>query len=138
MLNNNIRILTGNANPELARKICEQLSLPLGEALGMPPAAPEPAPAGLNADEAVQHEHARRLARLLVSELLLYYEDQVILGRRQRDLAERLGTEIGRSRQAYDQRVPRTITDRKDYFQEEIVRTLAQGDATALGVPPAA
>ncbi len=33
MLNNNIRILTGNANPELAKKICEQLSLPLGEAL---------------------------------------------------------------------------------------------------------
>ncbi len=33
MLNNNIRILTGNANPELARNICEHLSLPLGEAL---------------------------------------------------------------------------------------------------------
>ena len=33
MLNNNIRILTGNANPELARNICEHLSRPLGEAL---------------------------------------------------------------------------------------------------------
>jgi ribose-phosphate pyrophosphokinase len=33
MLNNNIRIFTGNANPELAQKICEQLSLTLGEAL---------------------------------------------------------------------------------------------------------
>ena len=31
--NNNIRILTGNANPELARKICDHLSLPLGQAL---------------------------------------------------------------------------------------------------------
>ena len=33
MLNNNIRIFTGNSNPELAAKICEQLSLSLGEAL---------------------------------------------------------------------------------------------------------
>ncbi|OGR05239.1 MAG: phosphoribosylpyrophosphate synthetase [Desulfobacca sp. RBG_16_58_9] len=32
-VNNNIRILTGNANPELARKICDHLSLPLGQAL---------------------------------------------------------------------------------------------------------
>ncbi len=32
-LNNNIRIFTGNANPELARKICDQLSLTLGQAL---------------------------------------------------------------------------------------------------------
>jgi len=33
MLNNNIRIFTGSANPELARKICDHLSLPLGQAL---------------------------------------------------------------------------------------------------------
>ena len=33
MLGNNIRIFTGNANPELAAKICQQLSLSLGEAL---------------------------------------------------------------------------------------------------------
>ena len=33
MLNNNILIFTGNANPELAQKICTHLSLPLGQAL---------------------------------------------------------------------------------------------------------
>jgi ribose-phosphate pyrophosphokinase len=31
--NNNIRIFTGNANPELARKICDQLGMTLGQAL---------------------------------------------------------------------------------------------------------
>jgi ribose-phosphate pyrophosphokinase len=31
--NNNIHILTGNANPELARRICDHLSMPLGQAL---------------------------------------------------------------------------------------------------------
>jgi ribose-phosphate pyrophosphokinase len=33
MLNNDIRIFTGNANPELARRICDHLELPLGQAL---------------------------------------------------------------------------------------------------------
>ena len=32
-VNNSIRIFTGNANPELAGKICEHLSVPLGQAL---------------------------------------------------------------------------------------------------------
>jgi ribose-phosphate pyrophosphokinase len=32
-MNNDIRIFTGNANPELARTICDHLSLPLGQAL---------------------------------------------------------------------------------------------------------
>jgi ribose-phosphate pyrophosphokinase len=32
-INNSIRIFSGNANPELAQKICDQLSLTLGQAL---------------------------------------------------------------------------------------------------------
>lgn len=33
MLNNDLRIFTGNANPDLAQKICEHLEVPLGQAL---------------------------------------------------------------------------------------------------------
>lgn len=33
MLNNDLRIFTGNANPELAQKICAHLNVPLGQAL---------------------------------------------------------------------------------------------------------
>lgn len=32
-VNNNTRVFTGNANPELARKICEHLDMPLGQAM---------------------------------------------------------------------------------------------------------
>jgi len=32
-LNNSTRVFTGNANPELAQKICDHLSMPLGQAL---------------------------------------------------------------------------------------------------------
>jgi hypothetical protein len=77
-------------------------------------------------------EAARRYARLLVSEIKLYHESAVIAGRRERDLATRLGGEIARARMLYEQRVPREARDRIDYFHEELVTTLADGDASLL------
>ena len=90
-------------------------------------------PADLSPEETRLHEDARRFARLLVSELLLYNEDVVVVGRKQRDIYNRLKDEIDRSRQAYEQRVPEPIRSRTDYFKEELIRTLAEGDALALG-----
>jgi hypothetical protein len=91
-------------------------------------------PAGtIPPEEARLHEDARRFARLLVSELLLYNEDSVVAGRRQRDIYQRLKPEIDRSREAYDRRVPDGIRARSDYFKEELIRTLALGDPLALG-----
>jgi hypothetical protein len=75
---------------------------------------------------------ARRYARLLVSEIKLYHEPAVAAGRRDRDLAERLGGEIARARVLYEQRVPQSVRTRTDYFRDELVRTLANGDATLL------
>ena len=75
---------------------------------------------------------AQRYARLLVSEIRLYHEDAVAAGRRERDLATRLGGEIARARMLYEQRVTSRIRQRADYFQDELVRTLANGDAALL------
>ena len=72
---------------------------------------------------------ARRYARLLVSEIKLYHEAEVVAGRRERDLMSRLGGEITRARALYDQRVPVHVRQRADYFHDELVRTLADGDA---------
>jgi hypothetical protein len=77
---------------------------------------------------------ARRYARLLVSEIKLYHESEVAAGRRDRDLGSRLGGEIARARVLYEQRVPGHVRDRADYFHEELVRTLADGDASLLEV----
>jgi hypothetical protein len=99
----------------------------------LPAAAPPAGLENLSPEERLLHEDARRFARLLISELLLYNEDLVILGRKQRDIYSRLKDEIDRSRQAYEQRVPRNVSARTDYFREEMVRTLAGGDSTALG-----
>ena len=76
---------------------------------------------------------ARRFAHLLVSELLLYNEAAVIQGRKHRDLYTRLRTEIDRSRQAFQTRFPALVTGSNDYFSQELVRTLAQGDRGLLG-----
>ncbi|MBI4485424.1 MAG: hypothetical protein HY655_05380 [Acidobacteria bacterium] len=77
---------------------------------------------------------ARRYARLLVSEIKLYHEPEVLAGRRQRDLATRLSAEIARARLLYQQRVPPHVGERTDYFRAELVRTLADGDASLLEV----
>ncbi len=87
---------------------------------------------GLSDDERRITADARRFARLLVSELLLYNEEAVILGRKHRDLHERLKKEIDRSRQAYQARVPAHVARRADYFEEELVRVLAHGDPGLL------
>jgi hypothetical protein len=84
-------------------------------------------------DEAI-HEEARRLARLLVSEIKLYNEEQVEAGRRNRDIYERLREDIDRSRQMYEERVDPKLLKTTDYFYQELVRILAAGDSKALGI----
>jgi hypothetical protein len=97
---------------------------------------PEAAPADASPvalDESSEEDmSARRYARLLVSEIKLYHESAMIEGRRDRDLATRLGGEIARARVMYEQRVPPHARARGDYFQDELVRTLAGGDASLL------
>jgi len=80
------------------------------------------------------HEEARRLARLLVSEIKLYNEDQVEEGRHNRDLYHRLKDDIDRSRQIYEERVHESVRGTTDYFQQELIRSLAGGDPRALGI----
>ena len=98
------------------------------------PAEPARGPSGLSdeASSAEEHTSAQRYAKLLVSEIKLYHEADVVEGRRDRDLIARLGGEIAHARVMYEQRVPRHVRERADYFHDELVRTLANGDATLL------
>lgn len=84
-------------------------------------------------DEEKQYNDARRFARLLVSEIKLYNEDSVTEGRIEKDLYRRLQKDIDRSREMFDKRVPRSLALKIDYFHEELVRILAEGDSTKLG-----
>jgi hypothetical protein len=95
----------------------------------------QPRPAASSDDRAAvvdTDSAARRYAKLLVSELELYHEAEVAAGRRERDLGTRLGGEIARARMLYEQRVPAQVRAGTDYFHEELVRTLADGDERLL------
>ena len=87
-----------------------------------------------NDEERRVHNDARRFARLLVSEIKLYNEQKVMEGRSQSDLYDRLREYIDRSREMYDKRVKQEVALRYDYFHQELVNTLAEGDVAKLGV----
>ena len=66
--------------------------------------------------------------RLLVSEIKLYNEQKVKEGRESSDLYERLREAIDRSREMYEKRVQPPVASKFDYFNYELVNTLAKGD----------
>jgi hypothetical protein len=84
-------------------------------------------------EEEKLHNDARRFARLLVSEIKLYNEQKVSEGRRNNDLYDRLKDDIDRSRQMYEKRVTPGVAAKFDYFYDELVNTLAEGDKSKLG-----
>lgn len=96
--------------------------------------APAAAPSGpMDLETRKQHEDAKRFARLLVSEIKLYREAEVQQGRKNRNLYDRLKDDIDRSRQLYLERVPAEVRTHSNYFNEELIRILADGDPGALG-----
>ena len=90
-------------------------------------------PVEVSDEERPLHNDARRFARLLVSEIKLYNEQKVSEGRNRGDIYERLREDIDRSRQMYDKRVAPPVAARHDYFHQELVNTLAEGDPAKLG-----
>ncbi|MGI8672979.1 MAG: hypothetical protein ACR2LU_10280, partial [Luteitalea sp.] len=80
-------------------------------------------------------DQARRVARLLVSEIRLNREAEIVEGRAQGDLVARVGQEIERARSQYHARVPDAVPGRDALFDEEVLRTLANGDASLLRRP---
>ncbi|HVL67833.1 MAG TPA: hypothetical protein VM364_11265 [Vicinamibacterales bacterium] len=98
-------------------------------AAGGHPGGTAGSPGGASEDEVAA---ARRYARLLVSEIKLYNDTAVRTGRERRDLLQRLRPEIDRARRLYEERVPVHVTGRAEYFHNELVQTLAGGDASLL------
>ncbi|MEJ7617479.1 MAG: hypothetical protein WKF30_11080 [Pyrinomonadaceae bacterium] len=90
-------------------------------------------PIEVNEGEKRLHIDARRFARLLVSEIKLYNEEKVQKGRYDGDLYDRLREEIDRSRLMYEKRVSPQVATRYDYFHQELINTLAEGNADKLG-----
>jgi hypothetical protein len=88
------------------------------------------------ADSTYAEEHARRYARLLIADVRLKNEAAVRLGRESHDLWRRLQPEITAAREAFNERVSPSLLQRDRIFEEELVRTLADGDDSLFGFPP--
>ncbi len=98
------------------------------------PVLPHPAAEAKGATEEEKlHADARRFARLLVSEIKLYNEQRLTEGRENRDIYVRLKRDIDKSREMYERRVPLHVARKFDYFNDEVVRILAENDPAKLG-----
>ncbi|CAM2005211.1 hypothetical protein [Acanthopleuribacter pedis] len=101
------------------------------------PAAPAPAPAAAAPAEDPSIKKAKRVARVLVSDLKLYNEEAVSAAQRSGDLYSRLKDDIDRSFKHYQERVSNLLTPNSpNYFKEELIRQLGNGDAGSLGPLP--
>jgi chemotaxis protein histidine kinase CheA len=120
-----------------ASRVLEAMTMEQATGLLLPRRAPRATrgvlPGPLEHGGTGEEDSARRYARLLVSEIRMYHEPLVDAGRRSRDLRSRLGGEIDRARRLYEERVPQIVRDRSDYFEQELIRTLADGDRSLLG-----
>ena len=99
-------------------------------------AAVAPAPdafAQMSVADADVHRKAQRFARLLMDEVKLYNQAKVAEGRKNKDLYDRLKEDIDKSRNTYGKRYGNTVAAGADYFNQELIRSLAEDDVTLLG-----
>jgi hypothetical protein len=121
------------AEPEPTAEVVEVSQSASASAAASAPAAATDPFAGLSAEDADTHRKAQRFARLLVDEIKLYNQAKVAEGRRHKDLYDRLKDDIEKSRTTYQKRYGTTVAASGDYFQKEIVRSLAEDDLTVMG-----
>ena len=87
----------------------------------------------VSSEDAEIHRKAQRFARLLMDEIKLYNQAKVADGRRHKDLYDRLKEDIEKSRATYLKRYGNTAAASGDYFNQELIRSLAEDDVSLLG-----
>ncbi len=117
--------------PEPAAEVVEVAASAASASAAAAPAA-DPF-AGMSPEDADTHRKAQRFARLLVDEIKLYNQAKVNEGRRNKDLYDRLKEDIDKSRATFQKRYGSTVAATGDYFQKEVVRSLAEDDMSVMG-----
>ena len=106
--------------------------LPIGQAETK--ATPEKLPvSSISSEDQDVHRKALRFARLLIDEIKLYNQAKVAEGRKHKDLYDRLKETIEKSRATYQKRYGKTVAASGNYFQNEIIRSLAEDDLSIMG-----
>jgi len=120
------------AEPADAQAEVVQTENVMAAAAAAPGASTSSAPA-LSAEDADTHRKAQRFARLLVDEIKLYNQAKVSEGRKNRDIYDRLKEDIEKSRSTYLKRYGNTSAASANYFNQELIRSLAEDDVSLLG-----
>jgi predicted Zn finger-like uncharacterized protein len=81
----------------------------------------------LSEEDKKWHARARRLAKALASDLVLYNKARVEQGLKDGTIAELLGPEIRRSWDYYCQQIPKHIVESTDYFKEQLNTIVGKG-----------
>ena len=82
------------------------------------------------------HRRASRVAKVAMQDIKLLRPKDVRLGRENKDICNRLRSDIDKARKEYDRRF-RAIQDHPvDYFHHWMLEILAEGDSEALGEYP--
>jgi len=85
-----------------------------------PAVAPAPAPTGDGMDE--EREKAERLARIVVSDIILYHGDKFAAAIQKGNLLEALDSEIEEGRSFFRQRINEQVRNERDHLVEELTR----------------
>jgi hypothetical protein len=121
---------------EATASTVEAEPLPLVQPPALTTAETEPsasAPPNVSSEDQEVHRKAQRFARLLVDEIKLYNQAKVAEGRKNKDLYDRLKEVIDKSRATYQKRYGNTVAASGNYFQNEMVRSLAEDDLSIMG-----
>ncbi len=98
-------------------------------------AAPVKAPAA-PVEEDRNIKKAKRVARVLVSDIKLYHENEVALGQQRGNMYKLLREDIDRSFHHFKERTENIAPAGSNYFKDELIRQLADGNVELLGDLP--
>jgi hypothetical protein len=122
--------------PKHAAAASAEVAEPVAAAAAGMAAAAAPAKdafAQMSPEDAEIHRKAQRFARLLTDEIKLYNQAKVAEGRKHKDLYDRLKEDVEKSRVTYMKRYGSTVAASGDYFNNEVIRSLAEDDVSLMG-----
>jgi hypothetical protein len=99
-------------------------------------AAPAFDVASLSSEVQELHRRANRVAKVAMQDIKLLRPNDVRLGRENKDICNRLRSDLDKARKEYDRRFRAILDHPVDYFHRWLVEILAEGDNEALGEYP--
>jgi hypothetical protein len=92
--------------------------------------------ASLSSDVQDLHRRANRVAKVAMQDIKLLRPKDVRLGRENKDICQRLRSDLDKARKEYDRRFRSILDHPVDYFHHWLVEILAEGNSEAVGEYP--